>query len=232
MMTKYLIVLMMTTVTLTGCINNLKHSGNDNYYANIKNTEIKSSCEKYRNKMSCAQTLADWRNEARQKLNMPELYKDNLFAGRIYASNEPEYIQPPVVVKPQPSKPPVNNTQKPTTATPSKTDVPKEKTESANKLEIKDFAKDYIVVNGMQYSTTRKDFNKTAYIELCANAMMIDVMNGWKQNAIKTGQQNEFSQLKDRIYTGQWNALADNLESQMTNPMAKMMCDRLIQQTY
>lgn len=242
MMSKSLIILaMVVSVVLTGCnaINKLKYSGNDEYYANLKNIEIKSSCVKYRNKTSCAQALADRRNEARQKLNMPALYKDNLFAERIYASNEQEYIQPPVI-KPEPVKPPVNNAQKTTnsnanttpTTTPSQTEASKEKAENTRMLQISDFAEDYVIIDGMRYSTTRRDFNKTAYIKLCANAMMIDLMNSWKQTAIKNGQQNEFSQLRDRIYTGQWNALTDSLESQISNPIAKLTCDQLIRQAY
>ncbi|CNK60271.1 hypothetical protein WFQ12_07585 [Yersinia enterocolitica] len=99
---------------------------------------------------------------------------------------------------------------------------------NSGKLELSDFSEKFITVDGMEYSTQHREFNKPNFILLCTEAIMVDLMNTWKKDAIKNNQVSEFRQLKENVYNGLWNSTADKLESQITNPRMKAMCELMI----
>ncbi|MGM7833956.1 hypothetical protein ACS8A1_22245 [Yersinia enterocolitica] len=99
---------------------------------------------------------------------------------------------------------------------------------NSGKLELSDFSEKFITVDGMEYSTQHREFNKPNFILLCTEAIMVDLMNTWKKDAIKNNQASEFRQLKENVYNGLWNSTADKLESQITNPRMKAMCELMI----
>lgn len=68
----------------------------------------------------------------------------------------------------------------------------------------------------MYYSTTKQDLSRSNLAIKCDDGMMIDLMNIWKKRATEENQLKEFSLLRDRIYTAQWNAAVDGIESNLT----------------
>lgn len=68
----------------------------------------------------------------------------------------------------------------------------------------------------MYYSITKQDLSRSNLAIKCADGMMIDLMNIWKKRATEQNQLKEFGLLRDRIYTAQWNAAVDGIESNLT----------------
>lgn len=227
---KFKIILAITMlISLTGCkgvnqyitdsVYNLKNGGSDEYFAKLKNIEIKEKCKSdTQTKITCIQTLLYKREEARVKLNLPKLYEDNSDAKKVYASRSEDYIQKPVITK---SKPTISSKNTNIVSNNNSSS----KNESANKQvsqtkstapKITDFANNTVLLNDMYYSTTKKDISHSGFIMKCADGMMIDAMNIWKKRATEENQLKEFSLLRDRIYTAQWNAALDGIESNLT----------------
>lgn len=102
------------------------------------------------------------------------------------------------------------------------------KVKDKKELNIQDFAASYVTIEGMQYSTNKKDINKLPYISECTDLLMIDVMNIWKQRAKNNNQTMEFGKYKNNIYIALWNSTSDKLESQLGDSRMRMVCDLLI----
>lgn len=105
--------------------------------------------------------------------------------------------------------------------------IAKEKVGS-DSLQLSDFENEFISIDGMEYSTGYREMNKSNYVILCADAMMIDVMNSWRRSSAKNNQSREFSKLRKNIYNGLWNATVDNIESKVNTQNMRMVCDLLI----
>lgn len=109
----------------------------------------------------------------------------------------------------------------------SRKSIAKEKIGS-DSLQLSDFENEFISIDGMEYSTGYREMNKSNYVILCADAMMIDVMNSWRRSSAKKNQSREFSRLRKNIYNGLWNATVDNIESKVNTQNMRMVCDLLI----
>lgn len=109
----------------------------------------------------------------------------------------------------------------------SRKSIAKEKIGS-DSLQLSDFENEFISIDGMEYSTGYQEMNKSNYVILCADAMMIDVMNSWRRSSAKKNQSREFSRLRKNIYNGLWNALVDDIESKVNTQDMRMVCDLLI----
>ncbi|HGM5483851.1 TPA: lysozyme inhibitor LprI family protein [Serratia marcescens] len=109
----------------------------------------------------------------------------------------------------------------------SRKSIAKEKIGS-DSLQLSDFENEFISIDDMEYSTGYQEMNKSNYVILCADAMMIDVMNSWRRSSAKKNQSREFSRLRKNIYNGLWNALVDDIESKVNTQDMRMVCDLLI----
>lgn len=157
-------------ISLTGCkgvnqqitdsIYNFKNGGSDQYYAELKNIDIKEKCKNdTQTNITSTQTLLYKREEARAKLNLPELYEDNCGVKKVYASKNEDYINKPIVNKVKLPLISNNNDSKEINKTSGpeneilnrQATKPKEITPKIN-----DFAKDKVLLNDLYYSTIKK----------------------------------------------------------------------------
>jgi uncharacterized protein len=102
-----------------------------------------------------------------------------------------------------------------------------EENNSSGRLKLSDFENEFINFDGMEYSTRYKEMNKSNYVLLCADVMMIDLMNGWRKDSAKKNQSGEFSRLRGNLYNGLWNMTVDNIESKVNTREMRMICDML-----
>ncbi|MBL5972123.1 hypothetical protein JBO50_22170 [Enterobacter asburiae] len=110
----------------------------------------------------------------------------------------------------------------------SETNTKRENNSKKNGPQLSDFSKEFITVDGMQYSTRYRDMNKSNYVLSCTEAILVDQMNIWKNDSIKKNKSQEFSRLRGNVYNGLWNATADKIESGINTRQVRNICDLMI----
>lgn len=102
------------------------------------------------------------------------------------------------------------------------------KTNESGRLQLSDFENEFIMYNGIEYSTKNRDMDRQNYVLVCTESMMVDLMSIWRKDSVKKNQSREFNRLRNNLYNGLWNMTVDNIDSQINTQRMRDTCKLLI----